>query len=91
MAAGRRLGLEISDSEAITWLTKNAYALGVLDQTGTLAPGKMADIAVWTANPPGVYAQAAQVMVDGVVHYDRSTSQRPITDFELGHREEVWK
>ena len=92
LAAGRRLGLEISDSEAITWLTKNAaYALGVLDQTGTLAPGKMADIVVWTANPLSVYAQAAQVMVDGVVHYDRSSSERPITDFELGHREEVWK
>ena len=74
------------------WLTKNAaYALGVLDQTGTLAPGKMADIVVWTANPLSVYAQAAQVMVDGVVHYDRSSSQRPVTDFELGHREEVWK
>jgi hypothetical protein len=51
----------------------------------------MADIVVWTANPLSVYAQAAQVMVDGIVHYDRSSSERPITDFELGHREEVWK
>ncbi len=92
LAAGRRLGLEISDSQAITWLTKNpAKALGILDQTGTLAVGKMADIVVWSSNPLSVYAEAMQVRVDGVVQFDRATGMRPITDFELDHREEVLK
>lgn len=92
LAAGRRLGLEISDSQAITWLTKNpAKALGILEQTGTLAAGKMADIVVWSRNPLSVYAEAMQVMVDGVVQYDRAAAKRPITDFELSHREEVLK
>jgi imidazolonepropionase-like amidohydrolase len=92
LAAGRRLGLEISDSQAITWLTKNpAKALGILDQTGTLAVGKMADIVVWSSNPLSVYAEAMQVRVDGVVQFDRAAGMRPITDFELDHREEVLK
>ena len=51
----------------------------------------MADIVVWSRNPLSVYAEAMQVMVDGVVQYDRAAAKRPITDFELSHREEVLK
>ena len=49
-----------------------AKALGILDQTGTLEAGKMADVVVWNGNPFSVYAQAEQVYIDGARVYDRN-------------------
>ena len=43
-----------------------------LDQTGTLEPGKMADVVLWNGNPFSVYAQAEQVYIDGARVYDRN-------------------
>src|SRR5690606_16829655 len=66
IANARRVGIEIAPERAIRWLTENAAkALGVLEQTGTLAPGKMGDVVLWNSNPFSVYAQAEQVYVDG--------------------------
>ena len=86
VAAGRRAGLEISDGHAMRWLTINAAkALGIDDQTGSLEPGKMADVVLWDRNPLSVYARAEQVWIDGVLWYDRNdTSKQPVTDFALG-------
>ena len=71
---------------AIRWLTANpAKALGIDDQTGTLEPGKMADVVLWNGTPFSVYAQAEQVYVDGALMYDRSDQARqPKSDFMLG-------
>ena len=47
-ARGQRAGIDIPPEHAIRWLTANpAKALGIDDQTGTLEPGKMADVVVW--------------------------------------------
>ncbi|MCA9714613.1 MAG: amidohydrolase family protein, partial [Myxococcales bacterium] len=44
MYAGRHAGFDISDDEALRWITLNpAWALGVDDRTGSLEPGKLAD------------------------------------------------
>jgi imidazolonepropionase-like amidohydrolase len=91
LAAGQRLGLAMSPSTALTWITRNAaQALGVLSRTGTIEVGKMADLVLWSAQPLSVYARADSVFIDGVLQWDRKTGVGPVTDFELGQREEIF-
>jgi imidazolonepropionase-like amidohydrolase len=86
MTMGRRAGLAESPEHAITWLTANpAKALGILDKTGTLEAGKMADVVVWNRDPFSVYALTDYVFIDGVVQYDRAhPPAKPRSDFFLG-------
>ena len=86
LAAGRRAGIPIDEAEAIKWVTANpAKAIGVLDKTGTLEVGKMADVVLWSADPFSVYALTEQVYIDGAVVFDRhDPSKQPLSDFELG-------
>ena len=88
MARGNRIGLEISPERAIQWITANpAKSMGILQQTGTLEPGKMADVVIWNGNPFSVYAKADQVFVDGALLFDRhDPARQPLSDFELGQQ-----
>ena len=88
MTRGRRAGLDINPEAAIRWITSNAAkSLGILDQTGTLEPGKMADLVIWNGNPFSVYAKADQVFIDGALVYDRADpALQPVSDFELGQQ-----
>jgi len=89
MAAGNRMGVRIREEDAIRWLTINpAKSIGVDRQTGSLEPGKMADVVVWSGNPFSVYSRAEKVYVDGALVYDRNDpAHQPRTDFELGLRD----
>ncbi len=86
LADGRAMGIEISDAQAIQWITHNpAKAMGIADQTGSLKPGKMADVVLWNDNPLSVYSRPEKVWIDGAMLYDSSDpSRRPVSDFELG-------
>ncbi|MEO1575867.1 MAG: amidohydrolase family protein, partial [Pseudomonadota bacterium] len=86
MAAGNRLGMNITAEHAITWITRNAaQALGIDEVTGTLESGKAADVVLWDRDPFSVYALAQQVFIDGALVYDRNDeSRQPVSDFELG-------
>lgn len=86
MVRAGRIGLPIAPERAIRWLTSNpAKALGITAQTGSLTPGKMADVVVWNGNPFSVYAKAEQVYIDGARLYDRNDPARqPVSDFMLG-------
>lgn len=87
LAAGRRMGLDISEAEAFVWITLNpAKALGIADKTGSLTQGKMADVVVWNGNPFSVYSRVEKVFIDGSLVYDLEKDLKPVTDFELGHR-----
>jgi hypothetical protein len=86
MAHGVNVGFAIAPERAITWVTANpAKSLGILERTGTLEPGKMADVVLWNANPFSVYALADQVYIDGALRYDRAhPPAAPDSDFSLG-------
>ena len=86
MSAGHRIGIDIPHEVAIEWITANpAKAMGILDQTGTLEEGKMADVVLWSSDPFSVYALAEQVYIDGALLYDRSDpALSPRMDFEVG-------
>ncbi|MBK7824565.1 amidohydrolase [Nannocystis sp.] len=85
MHAGRRAGIPVSDDQALRWITANpAWALGIDAKTGTLEPGKLADLVVWSGNPFSVYTIAEQVYIAGEQVYVRG-SLEPRTDFELGY------
>jgi imidazolonepropionase-like amidohydrolase len=78
--------VEIAPERAITWITANpAKSLGVLDQTGTLEAGKMADVVIWNGNPFSVYTLAERVYIDGALAYELGNDEiNPVTDFTLG-------
>ena len=86
LADGRRAGVAISEEHAWRWLSYNpAKALGIADKTGSLEPGKMADVVLWNADPFDTYARPERVWIDGALLYDSANPRlRPVSDFELG-------
>ncbi|HEY4561359.1 MAG TPA: amidohydrolase [Thermoanaerobaculia bacterium] len=88
MAAGNRMGMHLREEDVIRWLTINpAKSIGVDKQTGSLEPGKMADVVLWSGDPFSVYSRPEKVYIDGALAYDRrDPSRQPATDFDLGIR-----
>ncbi|HET7791273.1 MAG TPA: amidohydrolase family protein [Gemmatimonadales bacterium] len=86
MYAGIRAGIPITRNQALRWITANpAWTLGLDSVIGTLEPGKMADVVLWSGDPFSVYSKAVQVYNDGWLVYDRNDpAHQPRTDFELG-------
>jgi imidazolonepropionase-like amidohydrolase len=86
MAVGRRIGINVPDEIAWTWLSYNpAKALGIGDRTGSLRVGKMADVVLWNGNPFSVYTRPERIWIDGAMMYDANDpKRRPVSDFELG-------
>lgn len=86
LGAGRRMGIDIADEVAWTWLAINpARAMGIADQTGSLKVGKMADVVLWNGNPFSTYTRPEKVWIDGALLYDSANPKlRPVSDFELG-------
>ena len=86
LAAGQKAGLGLSKERAIQWITLNpAKALGIDDQVGSIEPGKMADIVIWSDDPFSVYSRAEKVFIDGHLKFnidDPDSFQR--TDFDIG-------
>jgi imidazolonepropionase-like amidohydrolase len=86
LGAGRRMGIDIPDEVAWTWLAINpARAMGISEQTGSLKVGKMADVVLWNGNPFSTYTRPEKVWIDGALLYDSGNPKlRPVVDFELG-------
>ena len=86
LSDGKKVGIDISKEVAWTWLSLYpAKSLGIDDVTGSLEPGKMADVVVWSGDPFSVYSKADLVFIDGALLYNRmDPALQPVTDFELG-------
>jgi imidazolonepropionase-like amidohydrolase len=81
---GLRAGVELSEDDALRWVTINpAWALGIDDVTGSLERGKRADVVVWDGHPFSVYTKARLVFIAGVLRHDVD-QPRTWSDFELG-------
>jgi imidazolonepropionase-like amidohydrolase len=86
MFAGNHAGIPVTREQAIKWITANpAWVLGIDGETGTLEPGKKADVVLWSADPFSVYAKAEKVWNDGWLVFDRLDRNRQYkTDFNAG-------
>ncbi|HYT04946.1 MAG TPA: amidohydrolase family protein [Gemmatimonadales bacterium] len=86
MYDAQRVGIPVTRDQALRWITASpAWVLGLDSIVGTLEPGKMADVVLWSGDPFSVYTKALQVYNDGWLVYDRSDpAHQPRTDFELG-------
>jgi imidazolonepropionase-like amidohydrolase len=85
---GLEAGLEISEDEALRWITANAaWALGIEEQTGTLKAGKRADLVVWDGHPFSVYTRAEWVFVNGRLRHNAATPGARWSDFEVGQED----
>jgi imidazolonepropionase-like amidohydrolase len=86
LGAAHEMGLEISDDDAIRWITANpAWALGIDEDTGTLETGKRGDVVVWSGHPFSIYTRAERVYMDGALVFDLADPARqPASDFDIG-------
>ncbi len=86
LAAGLRAGVRVDRDRAIRWITANpAWLLGIEERTGTLEPGRDADLVVWSGDPFSVYSRADLVFIEGQRVYDRANPELyPVSDFDLG-------
>tara|TARA_Y100001934_G_C12362447_1_gene781510 strand:- start:468 stop:1880 length:1413 start_codon:yes stop_codon:yes gene_type:complete len=83
-AAAAKVGIAIDDNEVLRWITANpAWALGIEDKVGTLEAGKWADLVIWDKNPFSVYAQAQQVLINGMLVYEKDSKTNSVSDFEV--------
>ncbi len=80
----RRAGLEVTEDQALGWITiQPAWALGIDQLTGSLEPGKRGDVVVWSGHPFSATSHADLVFIQGVLRWDRARPQT-WSDFELG-------
>ena len=87
MYAGRAAGINVSEDEAIKWMTINpAWALELDNKIGSLEPGKNADVVLWSGDPFSIYSKAEKVWIDGAMLYNRDDpAHNWRTDFDLGY------
>jgi imidazolonepropionase-like amidohydrolase len=87
MYAGRAAGINVTEDEALKWMTINpAWALDLDSKIGSLEAGKDADVVLWSGDPFSVYSKAEKVWIDGAMMFNRDDpAQNWRTDFDLGY------
>lgn len=76
ICAGLAVKAGMSPEEGLRAITINAARIcGVADRVGSLAPGKDADIAVFTGSPMEVFSQTLYTLIDGEIVYSSQSEQ----------------
>jgi len=69
--SGLEIGIQTSEEDALSWITKNAaWALGIDKYVGTIEEGKHADLVLWDGNPLSIYTKSQMVFIDGEIVLD---------------------
>ena len=72
LCAGLAVAAGLDEEEAFRALTVTpAEITGVADQTGSLEPGKLADIAIWDGHPFDARSHVLYTLINGQVVYSR--------------------
>ncbi len=67
---------DLSPQEALAMVTINpARQLKIDDRTGSLAPGKDADLVIWNGDPLSVFSSVDYTFVDGRIVFSREADQ----------------
>jgi imidazolonepropionase-like amidohydrolase len=75
-AKGVKYG-KMSEAEAWKMATLNPAKMLHLDgQTGSIKPGKYADLVLWSDHPLSIYAKPVQTWVEGVRYFDQEEDRR---------------
>ncbi len=91
LSSARKIGLDFTDDQALSWITKNAaWSLGIDDKVGTIEEGKIADVVLWDGNPFSIYTKTQMVFINGKLILDRKNKKIPSSDFELGFENSVF-
>jgi len=71
-----------TEEEALKTVTINAaWMMGVQDRTGSIDPGKDADIVIWDGDPLSVYGIPEKVYIDGELFFDRNLPGYGLTHY----------
>ncbi len=71
-----------TEDEAIRMITLNpAWIIGVDDRTGSIDPGKDADLVLWNTDPLSTYARTEKVFIDGDLFFDAALPGLGTTHF----------
>lgn len=89
---GRRLNQEtaktvkyggVSEEDALKMVTINpATMLHINHRTGSITPGKDADLVLWTGHPLSIYSKVQFTMIEGVKYFDRDEHERTLARME---------
>ncbi|ACT60302.1 amidohydrolase family protein [Hirschia baltica] len=83
-------GFEVTEQKALGWITQEpANQLGIGDKVGSIEPGKMADIVLWSSHPFDVYSRPQRVFIEGEQVYAQRSGKPPHSDFMIGQSGEV--
>lgn len=75
VCAGLAVKAGMSPEEGLRSITINAAKIcGVDERVGSLAPGKDADIAIFTGNPTEVFTRTLYTLIDGEIVYSAKES-----------------
>ena len=73
----------VSEEDALKMVTINpATMLHINHRTGSITPGKDADLVLWTGHPLSIYSKVQFTMIEGVKYFDRDEHERTLARME---------